>query len=97
MRDLRWLALDLVQRPTQISEIIPTIQPATVGSQDTATPSMGGVHLVPLWNGTIQPLLCPPFDPRSIEKLVTFTNPKGTITNSDLELAAIVATHDILV
>jgi hypothetical protein len=37
-----------------------------------------------------------PFATHIIEKLFTFTNPKGTITNSDLELATSVAAHDVL-
>jgi hypothetical protein len=58
---------------------------------------MSGVHFVPLPNGNIQPLLWrSKFDERVPHRLVTFTNPGGTITNSNLELAASVAQHDVI-
>jgi hypothetical protein len=61
--------------------------PATLGSQDF-------VHLP---NRNIQPLLWrSKFEERVTIQLVTFTNPVGTITNSDLELAASIAQHDVL-
>jgi hypothetical protein len=37
-----------------------------------------------------------PFTSHIIDKPVTFTNPKGTITIIDLELAASIAQHDVL-
>jgi hypothetical protein len=40
--------------------------------------------------------MAPPFASHIIDKMVTFTNPKGTINDSDLELAAIVAQHIVL-
>jgi hypothetical protein len=59
---------------------------------------MGGVHFVPLPNGNIQPLLWrSKFDERVPSQLVTFTNPGGTITNNDLELAASVVQHDVMI
>jgi hypothetical protein len=42
--------------------------------------------------------MAPPlFAPHIIEKLVAFANPKGAITNGDLELADSVTVHNILV
>jgi hypothetical protein len=59
---------------------------------------MGGVHFVPLPNGQVQPLLWrSKFDDDVRRQLVTFSNLTGTVTNSDLELAASVAQHEVLV
>jgi hypothetical protein len=58
---------------------------------------MGGVHFVPQLDGSIPHILwlCP--FPEVIQmRLVTFENSQGDTTNSELELAAIVAQHDIL-
>jgi hypothetical protein len=77
--DFHWLASDLERRPACIAELIPTRQPVTIGTQDAAGSGMGGVHFVPLPDGTIQPLLWrSPFKPRITNQLVTFANPSGT-------------------
>jgi hypothetical protein len=87
----------MVRRPTRIVELIPAWLPATLGAQDASGVGMGGVNFVPLPNGQVQPLLWwSKFDDRVTSQLVTFANPGGTITNSDLELAASVAHHDVL-
>jgi hypothetical protein len=39
----------------------------------------------------------PPFPPKAQRRLVSYTNSDGTITNINLELAASVTRHDILV
>jgi hypothetical protein len=59
---------------------------------------MGGVHLVPLPDGTIQLLLwwCP-IAPHIYKNLVTFAKAMVTITNIDLQLVTSVAQNDILV
>jgi hypothetical protein len=58
---------------------------------------MCGVHFFPFSDGTIQPLLWhSPFEPLITNQLVTFANPSGTITNSDLDLAASIAQHAVL-
>jgi hypothetical protein len=45
----------------------------------------------------VQPLLWKSkFDEQVQSQLVTFDNPRGTVPNSDLELAASVAQHDVL-
>jgi hypothetical protein len=97
LQDFRWLATDLGRRPTRIAELIPARLPATLGAQDASGIGMGGVHSVPLPDGNIQPLLWrSKVDERVPHRLVAFTNPGGTITNSDLELAASVAQHDVI-
>jgi hypothetical protein len=58
---------------------------------------MGGVHFIPLPSGEVKPYLWrSPFSREVRTRLITFSNPAGTITNSDLELAVSVAQHDIL-
>jgi hypothetical protein len=58
---------------------------------------MGGVHFVPQQDGLVLTLMwCSPFPQALQERLVTFENPGGDINNSELELAASVAQHDIL-
>jgi hypothetical protein len=88
----RWLASYLEWWSTQIVEVVPSRQPVPLGALDVATSDMGGVQFVPLPDGTIKPLIWwPPFTSRIIEKFITFTNPNGTITNSDLEMTTSVA------
>jgi hypothetical protein len=58
---------------------------------------LGGVHFVPRPNGDVVPLLWRSQWPTSIaSKLVSTSNPMGTITNSELELAATIAQFDVL-
>jgi hypothetical protein len=58
---------------------------------------MGGVHFVPLEDGTIEPLLWrAPFPDEIAKRLVSSDNPSGTITNSEMELAGGVAQLDVL-
>ena len=58
---------------------------------------MGGIHFVPSPDGSITPLLWrQQFPPWIQRQLVSFSNPDGTINNSDLELAGLVAHNDIL-
>jgi hypothetical protein len=97
LEDFGDLATDLRERPTRIAELILSTIPATLGAQDAAGPGMGGVHFVPLPHGSIQPILWrPPFPLDVQRRVVSFGNPVGTITNSDLELAASVNQHDVL-
>jgi hypothetical protein len=97
LQDFRWLATDMVWRPTRIAELIPSRLPATLGTQYASGIGMGGVHFVPLPNGRVQPLLWrSKFDEHVQSQLVTFDNTGGTVSTSDLELAASVAQHDVL-
>jgi hypothetical protein len=97
LHDFRGLSRDLARRPTRIAELVPASLPAILEAQDAAGQGMGGVHFFPLPHGDVQPLLWrSPFSREVQSRLITFSNPAGTITNSDLELAASVAQHDIL-
>jgi hypothetical protein len=98
LQDFRFLARDLKNRPTHIAKLIPAATPATIGAQDASGIGMGGVHFVLLLDDTIAPLLWQsPFLPSMQSHLVSYTNLDGTITNSDLELAASVAQHEVMV
>jgi hypothetical protein len=98
LQDFCSLATDLKNRPTHIAELIPAATPATISAQDAAGTGMGAVHFVPLPDCSITPLLwCSPFPPDVQSHLVSYTNLAGTITNSDLELAASVAQHKVMV
>jgi hypothetical protein len=98
LRDFPALTTVLQSRSTRISELVPSMTPATMGAQDAAGKGMGGVHLVPSPDGSIAPLLWRAKFPRSVQnRLVTYANPAGTITNnSDLELSASIVQHDVL-
>lgn len=90
--DIRYLAQDLHNRPTRFREIVPTpIQ--LIGACDAAKAGMGGVFFPPnhapcLWRA--------PFPLHIQEQVVSFDNPHGAITNSDLELAGILAQHNVI-
>jgi hypothetical protein len=97
LQDFHWLATDMARWPTWIAEMIPARNPATLGGQDASGFGMGGVHFVPLPNGKVQPLLWRSKVGGNVRRqLVTFSNLTGTVTNSDLELAASVAQHKVL-
>jgi hypothetical protein len=91
--DFRWLHQDIARRPTRIAELIP-LNPCAIGYHDAAGCGAGGVwfanpELVPRsQNSTSQPLLWRLQWPDDITAdLVSDSNPNGSITNSDLELA----------
>jgi hypothetical protein len=93
----RWLASDLTRRPTRVAEIINKDKRDTLGAQDAAATVMGGFHFVPQLNATIQHILWRrPFPKAVQQRLVSFDNPRGDISNSELELAASIAQHDIM-
>jgi hypothetical protein len=71
-------------------------QPGVIGAYDAAESGMGGVHFVPTRDGIIPLLWREKFDVSVSERLVTFRNRKGDITNSDLELAASIVHADVL-
>ena len=90
--DFEALAKDLHLRPTRLGEIVRDTL-SGIGACDAAGPGMGGVWFIPNKN----PILWRSSFPVSIQKrLVTWSNPRGDLTNSDLELAAIVAQQDVL-
>ena len=94
LTDLQHLANDIGTRPTRLGEIVPDL-PVAVGAADASGAGMGGVwlsadpHFHPLvWRATF---------PLPIQaNLVSTANPRGTVTNSDLELAGQVAHLDVL-
>ena len=97
LQDFRWLASDIAARPTRIAELIPDLLPATLGACDAAGTGMGGIHFIPGPSGAITPILWrAPFPQWVQRRLVSFDNPSGDITNSDLELAGSVAHNDVL-
>ena len=92
--DLRWLANDLASRPTRWGEIIDS-DPAFLGTVDACGVGMGGVwldaaarHPPILWRH--------PFTPEIVALLISADRPQGSITNSDLEQAALVYHPDVL-
>ena len=92
LKDFRWLLRDIASRPTRIAELVPLLASA-LGYHDASGQGAGGVwfpapHLVPRGDPTQKPLLWRYKWPQDIiDNLVTTSNPHGTVTNSDLELA----------
>ena len=99
--NFRWIAATLHNCPTQIYKVVPT-SPVTVGSTDASGLGMGGTYFLPTpWSTPHWPdyqpyLWCHPYEQWIQDALVTFTNPQGTITNSDLELMGTVAHHNVI-
>jgi hypothetical protein len=101
--DFRWLAADLASRPTRLYEIVPQPDPELLGAQDACGVGMGGVWFPTTTNlherndtNCHGPLLWrAPFDKDISADLVTYANPQGTVTNSDLELAAGLVQNDV--
>ena len=82
----RWLATDLVSRPTRIAALISDREPATNGVCDDTAAGMGGVHFVSTETTEIPILWRQSFPDWIRRDLFSFANPSGSITNSDLEL-----------
>jgi hypothetical protein len=110
LADLCWLADDLSFCPTRIYKIVPQPTPELVGAQDASGQGMGGVWFPASTNLLKRPLSGSAaeqlpnkgpllwrarFDEDITKDLVTFENPTGAVTNSDLELAASLVQHDI--
>lgn len=94
--DFEHLSQSLEDRPTFLSEIVPD-HPVTVGPHDASGKGMGGVWLPAVTNTHLQPILWRATFPRTVQsRLVSYDNPSGTITNSDLELPGCVAHQDVL-
>ena len=94
MADFTAIADSLRQRPTRLRELVPT-PPAFLGASDACRMGMGGVWLCPTHSH-------PPtvwrhrFPAAVVAALVTSDNPAGSISISDLELAAMIAHKDVL-
>jgi hypothetical protein len=102
LADFEFLTHSLSDRPTRIAEVVPT-EPTHVGASDAARPGMGGVWVPPIQSSpTLSPEAMPPlvwrqpFPDHIQASLVSFANPKGSITNSDLELAGVLCHQDII-
>lgn len=99
--DFRWVAAQATVRPTRLYELIP-IGLDIVGATDASGYGMGGVFFVPTpWSTADRPVYhsyCWQswFPQDIVDNLVSIDNPNGEVTNSDLELAATVAQHDII-
>jgi hypothetical protein len=97
LADFEYLAQGLAERPTHLSELVPD-HPVTVEPHDASGTGMGGVWIPAITNSNLSPILWQDKFPETItKKLVSFDNPQGTITNSDLELAGGIAHADILI
>ena len=86
LNDWRYLLRVANVEPTHCKELVPG-DPGFIGYCDAAKRGMGGVWL----SGTkeIEPFVWEVPFPQEIQKrLVSWSNPKGDITNSDLEMAA---------
>jgi hypothetical protein len=92
--DIRWLADNLRDRPTRWAEIIDSA-PAFLGTVDASGQGMGGVWLSV--DDNVHPILWRSEFPGSVQsRLVTYDNPSGNLTNSDLEQLALTCHPDIL-
>ncbi len=95
LTDLLHLANNLAARPTRIGEIVATL-PVAYGTADACGLGMGGIWM------SADPMFTPllwrtPFLSNIQRQLITQDNRAGSITNSDLELAAQIAELDILI
>jgi hypothetical protein len=113
LADLHWLAEDLFVRPTRLNVIVPQPEPKLLSAQDASGVGTGGLwflastHLLKrpvssaatscTSNSTGPILWRARFDLDITNDLFSFSNPTGHVTNSDIELAASIAQHDIAV
>jgi hypothetical protein len=92
--DIRWLADNLRARPTRWAEIVDSA-PAFLGTVDASGQGMGGIWLSA--DDNCHPILWRSEFPASVQsRLVTYDNPSGNLTNSDLEQLALTCHPDIL-
>jgi hypothetical protein len=81
------LTASLSHRPTHLAEVVPQI-PSLVGTTDAAKAGMGGVYFDAHGQGYVW---LHPFPKEVQSRLVSTENPAGTVTNSDLEQAGLLA------
>ncbi|CAB9530384.1 hypothetical protein SEMRO_2856_G338750.1 [Seminavis robusta] len=94
--DFEHLARTLLSRPTELTELVPD-HPVAVGPHDASGVGMGGVWLPATTHSQLSPILWRArFDDTIQQSVVSFDNPTGTITNSDLELTGLLAHQDVL-
>jgi hypothetical protein len=96
IEDLHTLALDVSNRPTRIGELFPKHPEDVGGLTDACKHRLGGV-VFPSPDLGIPPMVWREEVPLNIQaEVVTEDNPTGTITNSDLELAATILQEKLL-
>jgi hypothetical protein len=83
--------LESTTRPSSMYELVYG-DPVYTGATDAVKAGMGGIWFI----GQDAILWREPFSQDVQRKLVSTSNPTGTVTNSDLELAATIAQHHIL-
>ena len=92
--DLAILVQDLCKRPTHVKELIPSDN-HYIGYCDACATGAGGT-----WMGGkvgLRPLVWRvPFDLAISSQVVSDKNPRGRLTNSDLEMAAVLMQYMIL-
>jgi hypothetical protein len=93
--DFRAIATTLGNRPTRLRELIPTA-PAYVGACDACQWGMGGVWFSTTGNPHTPIVWRQSFPLRVRQALVTYENPTGALSISDLELTALLAHKDVL-
>lgn len=91
--DLISLIQSLASRPTHICELLPD-DPEYIGFCDASAAGAGGVWFAPCFTDTNLCTFTPrvwrlPFPADITASVVSVSNPSGTLTNSDLELAAL--------
>jgi hypothetical protein len=97
LKDFQWIVEDVGTRPIEIYEIMSDAFPSTWGACNASEQGIGGVHFIPLSDSCALPMLWRSCWTRNIiDSLVSSSNPNSTITNSDLELAGIIAQFDVL-
>jgi len=97
LSDFEYLANELSSRPTSLAEIVPD-HPVAIGPHDAAGTGMGGAWIPAITNSNLEPIVWRARFPPDIEsQLVSWENPQGAITNSDLELAGGIAHQDVLI
>ena len=96
LQDWQHLATTLAQTPMPISSLVPQA-PRYVGAVDASGAGCGGFWLASIHGALPQPIAFRlRFPPHITDQLVSASNPSGTISNSDLELAALVLGAAIL-
>jgi hypothetical protein len=89
LHDWLHLAPVAVDLPDPLHTIVP-YAPSILAATDASKSGVGGFWLNVTGHSTTNCLWCQQFPAAIQERLITLTNPTGTLTSSDLELAAII-------
>ncbi len=101
LQDFRWLADHIRERPVRLYELFPS-EPKVIGATDASGLALGGVFFVPAPQSTPEAPMHQSYLwqfklPEHIRtRLISNATPTGSISNSDLELAAAVAQPDVI-